>query len=147
MSERKTDLGYDGSFNVIDMKKPFWFTLISNFGGQREWERRLYTYLPSTNNLTDEKLKWINLLINLMKFSSAFRTHSIILSLPFALKSAAFYIYSLFHTHLQVPDSMLIFSLFGKSVWILILITILIACMAHAILLTLIDGIECKYHI
>lgn len=44
----------------------------------------------------------------------------------------------------QVPDSLLIFRLFSKSVWISIVITVITVAFAYSVLLTMIDGIEGK---
>lgn len=48
-------------------------------------------------------------------------------------------LYRLFH---QVPDSLLIFRLFSKSVWISIVITVITVALAYTILLTMIDVLE-----
>lgn len=53
-----------------------------------------------------------------------------------------FFSVCLFH---QVPDSLLIFTLFGKSVWISIVITMITVSLAYTMLLTtltMIDGRE-----
>lgn len=102
-----------------------------------EWKifHLLLNEREKTNDCLLRTNKQVRVSINLFGFhkffTSRFNTHSIIQTFSFC----------------QVPTNKLILSLFSKSVWILILITILVACLAHAILLTLIDRIECKYHI